>query len=359
MDETLLDLTFVDLLQRTAGYGGFRQSTMETLIGLNSHGYGGIVPHNDDFVGLSLFTRPRLNLSYNNLSANRVMSPLLTGEKATYQTYIRNMLDPVGVERNPDRVCPFFDPKQAFIPLLSNTLLSLSGWPDTVVGTYTSTQGVYREEWSMVDDVSKIYNAFDISANFRNIQGDPISALFTQWVHYMSGVYEGIMLPHEDCIQENEKDYETAIYRLIMSPDWEYVHKIGRTIGMPTNVPNGTAFNYDHDRPRVSDMDQITINFRCQGAEYNDPILIDEFNWVVQEFNPYMRAVTRTSDGTFKDPTGRLLRIGKEDRKFLNYYGYPMIDPMTGRISWFIEKGVYAQLSGQASNAYAGIGPAQ
>lgn len=344
MDETLLDLTWVDLLQRTSGYGGFRQATMESLIGLNNHGFGGIIPHNDDFVGITLYTRPRLNLSYNNISANRLLSPLLTQEQASYQSYIRDMLDPVTAQDKPERRCPFLDSKQAFIPLLTNTTLSLSGWPDINLGTYTSAQGVYREEWSMVDDVAKIFNTFSINANFRNIQGDPVSALFFVWLHYMSGVYEGIMLPHDDSLQEQEKDYETAIYRLIVSPDWEYVHKIGRTIAFPVSVPTGASFNYDHERPRVSDGDQINVEFRCQGAEYNDPVLIDEFNDVVAEFNPMMGRLVKTSKG-YGDPTGGLLRISKEDRKFLNFYGYPHIDPEDGRLSWFIDAGIYRILT--------------
>lgn len=345
MDESLLDLSWVDLLQRTSGYGGFRQATMETMIGLNNRGYGGIIPHNDDFNGLTLFTRPRMNLSYNNLSGNRLLTPLLTSDKATYQCYIKNLLDPVTATAKPTETSPFFDQKQAFIPLLTNTLLTFSGWPDTGVGTYTSAQGVYREEWSMVDDVSRVYNSWDGTATFRNIQGDPVSALFSSWLHYMSGVYEGVMLPHEDSLWEQEKDYETGIFRLVMSADWEYVHKIAKTIAFPTSVPTGSAFNYDYERPRVSDGDQISINFRCQGAEYNDPILFEEFNWVVAEFNPLMKKLVNSNQG-YQDPTKRLLRISQEDRKFLNYYGYPHIDPDTGRMSWFIESSVYKIIAG-------------
>jgi len=240
------------------------------------------------------------------------------------------------------------DPKQAFIPLLSNTLISASGWPDMQLGTFTSQQGVYREEWSILDDTSMINNAFDITCNFRNIQGDPVSVLFTTWLHYMAGVYEGTMLPYPDSIWEQEKDYECAFYRLVLSPDFDYVNKIARTIMFPTSAPTGAIFNYETDKPRAADLDQITVQFRAQGAEYNDPILIDEFNELVAEFNPAMGNLKLTSDG-YKDPSGALLRIAKADRKYLNFYGYPHIDPATGKIDWFIATDVYNQLSGAAT----------
>lgn len=356
MDEKLLDLSWIDLLQRSTGYGGFRLSTMESLIGLNNHGYGGIVPHNDDFIGIGLFTRPRMNLSYNNLSADRTMTPLLTDNKMSYQAYIRQVLDPEFCKANPDRVSPLLDPKQAFIPLLSNTLISASGWPDLGLGTFTSTQGVYREEWSMIDDTAMTNNAFDITCNFRNIQGDPVSMLFNMFLRYMSGVYEGIMLPHEDSLWEFEKDYEIGFYRLILSPDWEYVNKIAKTIMFPTSVPMGAIFNYDNEKPRASDLDQITIQFRAQGAEYNDPILFTEFNDVVSDFNPDMLRVRKGTDG-WVDPTGRLLRIQREDRKFLNFYGYPHIDPETGKLDWFIDSTVYKQLSGTGGATLSVVTP--
>lgn len=347
MDQTLLDYSWVDLLQRTAGYGGFRQSTMESLIGLNNHGYGGIIPHNDDFIGLGLFTRPRLNLSYNNLSSNRLMTPLLTDHKMSYQAYIRQILDPEYTKKNPDLATPLLDPKQAFIPLLSNSLISANGWPDITSGTFTATQGVFREEWSMIDDTTKIFNTFDITCNFRNIQGDPVSALFMHWVTYMSDVYTGDMLPFDDSIWENEKDYETAFYRLVLSPDWDYVNKIARTIMFPWTVPMGAIFNYDNEKPRAGDLDQISIQFRAQGAEYSDPILFEEFNGVVSDFNGDMLKLKKTSEG-YRDPTGKLLLISKEDRKYLNFYGYPHIDPLNGKLDWFIDKTVYAALSGDA-----------
>ena len=68
----LLDPTYVDLLTRESGFGTYRQTVIELLAGLNNRGFGGMVPHNTDNQGLMLFTRPRLNLSYDNLAASRV-----------------------------------------------------------------------------------------------------------------------------------------------------------------------------------------------------------------------------------------------------------------------------------------------
>lgn len=349
MSELYLEPTWIDLITRESGYGSLSQAVIESLIGLNNRGYGTMTPQNNDHLGLTLFTRPRLNLSYDSLSAVRSLTPLLTTNRATYQQYFRDILDPVGLAESRTGYCPFLNPKQAFIPLLSNNLLSLSGWPDRVMGSFTSAQGNFREEFSMVDDHGQVNNSFDLTGNFRNMEGDPITAFFSYWYDYMSAVYQGTILPHDDSIYEQEIDYQTAIYRLVVSPDYEYVHKWAKTIAYPSSIPTAMAFNYDHDRQRLGDMDQVSIQFRCVGAEFSpDVAVLDDFNKTVAMFNPDMLKLRRASNGDFvyAGADNRLLRIEKSDRAFLNFYGYPHVDIDTGRLSWFIDSDVYDRLVG-------------
>lgn len=343
----------IDLVSRTTGLGTLSESAANALYGINHRGVGNPVPYNTDNHGLTFFTRPRLNLSYDNVSMDRVLAPLLTRDPNTYQRAIRLLLDPIiagsdfvrsaratsdsrrleSGENDSSRLLPLSSPlvdtKNPFIAMLTNNLMSLNGWPDVNVATFTSKEGPMKETWSMVDDVSIYYGSFDLQASFRNIAGDPITLLFNTWVRYMSNVYTGLMLPYPDAMIENEIDYQTRIYRVTLDPSRQYVQKIAACgAAFPTAVPLGAAFNFSEDQPFVSDnAQQLSIPFRASGAIYNDPILIKEFNELVIFYNQAMRVENRAT---------QMKRLSQEELISFNYSGYPRIDPFTNRLEWYV-----------------------
>lgn len=328
----------VDIVSRLNGLGSLTSAQTNNFLGINHRGVGNPVPINSDNYGLTFFTRPRLNLSYDNIANSRVLTSLMSRDDKTVQRAIRVMLDS---RSDYERVVtsPLVDTKQAFIPLLTNNLLSVSGWPDVVVDSYTSKEGNYRESWSMVDGTSWIYNTYDITASFRNIAGDPISLLFYVWVHYASMVYTGEMVPWPDMIIENEIDYNTRIYRLVLDPSRRYVQKIGATgAAYPTNSPLGASFNYSSDGVLNRDNDQISISFKCMGANYLDPILIQEFNETVEIFNAGMRDAGREDNYT---------KLDKNETYYFNYNGYPRINPDTFELEWWVDKQDYRAFKGE------------
>lgn len=340
----------VDLLSRQSGLGSLSEASSDALIGINHRGVGNPIPHNKDNQGLTFFTRPRLNLSYNNLAMDRRLTPLLTEVNLSYQRAIRVLLDPVGATghakanangsvgaRSQPVTSDLVNHNSPFIPLLSNNLISLNGWPDPVVSYYQSKEGIQKETWSMVDDVSRNYGAFDLQASFRNIAGDPITLLFEVWRIYMANVYSGVMLPYPDSIIENEIDYQTRIYRLILDPTRQYVQKIGvANACFPLSSALGAAFNFSADSPYNQETaSQISIPFHCIGAEYGDPILIREFNDLVCFFNPNMFDDVRES--VYK-------LLAKDELLLFNYFGYPRIDPLTNRLEWWVPMAEYTAL---------------
>ncbi len=185
----------LDYTARGTGIGSLSDAITNTFYGFNHGVSGNPVPYNTENQGLTFFTRPRMNLSYDNLAMDRRMMTIASRDPNSIQAAIRSYLDPIGNHQRfvHDRgaVSNLVDQNNAFIPLLSNLLLSINGWPDMSVGTYTSKPGVMRETWSMVDDTSKQYQDYELTANFRNIKGDPITALFAHWVIYSSAVYLG------------------------------------------------------------------------------------------------------------------------------------------------------------------------
>lgn len=324
----------VDFISRLSGFGKLTTTQTNNLFGINHRGSGAPLPTNTDQQGLTFFTRPRLNLSYDNLIANRVFSVLASQndnrkDAGTLPGAIRSMLDPQLFIEHGMR-SPLFDEKSAFIPILTNNLMSMSGWPDIALDTYTSKEGIYKESFSMVDGTAQIFNTYTATATFRNVAGDPISLLFTIWVLYASLVYNGEMTPYPDSIIENEIDYQTRIYRLVLDKEKKFVQKIGACgAGFPIASPLGAAFNFSNDTAYNRDSDQISIPFQCMGANYLDPILIKEFNEVVELFNPAMKPAFRTSAH---------VKLFGDELKYFNHRGYPRIDPSTYELEWWVDK---------------------
>lgn len=355
MSKTIKDV--LGQISRSVGRGDISQAALNTLYGINHRGYGNPVPNNKDNVGLTFFTRPNLNLTYDNISPMRVLTPLLDGNGGgvnTLQRAIRMLLDPyLGSPAKFDdptlggsgipMACPLIDQDSAFIPLLSNNLISLSGWPDVGVETFTSTPGLFQESWSMVDSHSRFFETFELNATFKNIEGDPISLLFFVWLHYMSSVYQGVMVPYPENIVERRIDYQTRIYRLILDHKRQYVQKIACCgAAFPLNSPLGNAFNFTNEGVYIGDNDQLNIRFKAMGADYNDPIIISEFNAVVAIFNGKMK-------GKASDRERYYRKVSTDELDYFNYRGYPYIDQETHELEWWVPKELYAEYENRFS----------
>lgn len=318
----------IDFISRNMGLGDRSSAYANALFGINHRATGNPIQQNSDLHGLTFFTRPDFNLTYDNAGMHRIFLPLLTSDENTLQRWARVTLD-VYNSRNRGVTSPLVDPLSPFIPLLSNSLLSISGFPDFTVDTYTSPEGIYKEAWSMVDSVSRIYRTYDITANFQNILGDPITMLFLIWCHYSTMVYEGQMVPYPENVIENRIDYNTRIYRLILDRTRTYVQKIAACgAAFPMASPLGAAFNFSMDEPINRENEQISIPFRCMGFDYQDPILITEFNAVVQMFNRGLTEENRAQGGYRK--------LTAAEKETYNYLAYPLIDPNSFELQWWV-----------------------
>lgn len=327
--ETVLN----EVLQVTP-FGQISSVIGDNFFGINHMQVPPAIQANMDFYGHTFFTRPYLRLSSDNLRKERLLSPLLSKQEHSLQRIIRLTLDSAmsgGRFINPEDVnvkCDFVDPAQAFIPVLTNTLLSMTGWPDMDVQTFTSANGVMNESYSFIDNVSKNFSVFELTANFRNIPGDPVTAMIATWIHYAASVYLNVMQPYPDSVTNNAIDYNTRIYRLVMDPSKRYVQKIAACgAAFPVSVPYSSAFNFSSEKPRNEENDQISVNFRCSGAIYNDPILIYEFNRTTMRFNPMMRDKMRDQ---------MMVKIPEQALTVFNNRGYPRINPNTYELEWYV-----------------------
>lgn len=281
----------LDSILENLPIGSVERAIGNNLYGINYRQTGNAVPRSKDGYGFAFFTRPQLNLSTLNLTNYRGFYNLLTKNNASYQAFTRLMLDPRLNYLN-RLSCPFVDPQNAFISVLTNNIVSMSGWPDLTVPVYTSATGLYGEEHSFVDGVTNHYEAFDIDAVYRNTRGNPLLYFFYIWIKYSSLVFEGILNPYFDMITENEIDYMTRIYRVVTDPTKRYVTQIGCTgASFPVNVPTGNLFDLNTDTPFNTRNAELNIRFRCMGFMAFEDIIKYWFNQAVAIFNPSMRKV--------------------------------------------------------------------
>lgn len=348
----------IDILGRQSGLGSLSDAYGKALRGINHRGLGNPIRTNRDNSGIVFFTRPDLNLTYDNIALNRMLTPLLTEQQYTLQRYIRAMLDFEG-SRGGGLPTPLVNEKNPFIPLLTNNLMSLSGWPDVQVETYSSKEGVIKESWGMIDGHYRVTGQFDLTANFRNIEGDPISAMLSAWLIYATGVRRGDLNPYPRNLIENRLDYTTRVYHLVMDPGRRYVTKIAAIgYGFPTTVPHGAAHNYVGDQTYVQSTEQISVNFTCYGADYNDPISIDEFNALVAMVCPDLSIEEFGNDGSIRvkgefqisdggDIQQGYIRLRPSELKVGVYYGIPLIHPISQELLWYVTAEEYNELTAE------------
>lgn len=337
--------TVDDFFSYTQDTGSVLQSGSNTLRGFNQTSASAPLPVNKDAQGLVFFTRPMLNLSTYNISRHSTFQSLSNTNAASVQRYVRCMLDPsLHNYGNPNITTPLVDNQHAFIPLLSNAISKLSGWPDIVLPTFTSKQGTRKEQWSMGDGTIEVNESFSLDATFTNMADEPVSLLFKTWVDYISYVFDGQLKPYLGFEARNELDYTTRIYRLVLDKTQTYVKKIACTIAsFPVNEPTGKFFDYDSEQVYSNQTKEINTRFMCMGARYNDEVIVKWFNTTSMYANNALRDVVASD---FKPSNlHTYVKIPGELFSLFKYHGYPLINTNTFELEWWLDSNstVYKQ----------------
>lgn len=318
-------------LQKTQFLGSVAQSHSNNLYGINQTKIKPSISPPQHLSGYVFFTRPQLNLMEDNIVTKREYMDYLTKKETSIKRYVRNMLDPRLHYQNVR--CPLVDPLNVFIPILTNQVETVSGWPDIVLPTHTSPEGLKKNQYSRPDGITKVYNGFDLNVTFRNTGDEAIMNLIHLWIMYMGDIFRGHLSPYTDFLIENERDFDTRIYRLIMSKDNQRVVNIAATgVSFPINIPISKRFDLTGGLPYGEQTKDTDIRFKCMGAEYMDPITVYEFNMAVSIFNPLMRQINKGESQTV------LGKIPLDQHNRLRNHGYPRINPATSELEWWCEK---------------------
>lgn len=318
-------------LTKNTTLGSQTRAISDNIWGINTQGIPAMVPSNKDVYGLVFFTRPQLNLKSANLRNDRRLYNFLTTLDYAMAATVRQILDPrLFYSSNQGTLA---DPKQAFISVLTNDCRNISGWPDEVLPTFTSKEGVRREQWIIGDGSIDLYDAFNIEATFANTQNEPITAMMHVWITYISRVFEGMLSPYMDFILENEIDYNTRIYRLVLDETKRYVKKISATgASFPVNNSIGRFFDFNQGVRYNDQTKDISVRFYSVGALYFDDILIKEFNSASGIFNPSIRELIR--NGSSSD----IWKVPEEYKSRLANRGYMYINPKTLELETYVDK---------------------
>lgn len=354
----------LDQILESLPLGSVQRAIANNLYGINYRKTGNAVPKVKDSYGYTFFTRPQLNLSTLNITNYRGFYNLLSQNKNSYQRYTRCVLDPRLGNGTNQITSPFVDSTNPFIATLTNNLVSISGWPDLTVPTYTSETGIYGQEHSFVDGVTNHLEAFDIDAVFKNSKGNPLLYMFYIWIKYESLVFDGILNPYIDMIVENEIDYNTRIYRLVMDQTRRYVTHVGCTgASFPVNVPTGNLFDYNTDTPYNTKNNELNIRFRSMGFLAFEDIIKMYFNQTSAIFNADMRKLLEYDmygggDSVYRESTTTVYSVPGVDHVKIpylislasdingidnqllsvNHKALPYINLYTNELEWWISR---------------------
>lgn len=324
--------TTVDQITSSNGYSRLTSSLSATMYGLDIFNTGSPAQQTHEQYGLTFFTRPMLNLSYDNITAVRDFSPMATQETASIAAYVRAMLDPYG-GWDSDLV----DPTNSFMPLLSNTLETLSGWQDPILDTYHSNPGLKKESWSIGDSSTRVYQVFQLSSSHRNVRGNALGYLFHVWQTYIGLVYEGVIDPYPEMSIHNTIDYQSRVYRLILDQTRTRVQEIvccGATFPLANNA--GSRADFNRATPLNTNVDTYSQTWQTMGAFYYDPAVMYDFN----------KASGLLKAGFNNDSTRvqKYRILWPSEYRLFSYLATPRINPQTAVLEWWVSNEVYKRL---------------
>ncbi len=332
--------TSIDDIFREAGRASYGSYLTASIYGHDLTGVGTYLEQPKEEHGDVFFTKPRLNLSYDNMLKDRIFVNMASRNPFHPLRIVKAMLDPVSAVIG-NVGCPLVDNYSAFIPMLSAACTSMSGWPDQYLKTYTSHAGNYEEMFSKPDGSFKFFGTFTANCQFNNIAMDLISELFHKWCAYQSFIHDGTFTMYPSYIFENRMDFNTRIYKFCYDKTRTRVTKASMCgAAFPTFTNTGNDANFSKDSPVNHDADTVPQQFTCMGAYYRDPIVVTCFNRTVVDFNPYMH-------DTFR-PT-YLVKIRMSERMRMNHACYPRVDPITSEMEWWAFKDVYNTITKRAS----------
>lgn len=315
-------------------------SLFNMFYGPNHFGSNDLVPINQDTFAYIFFTKPNLNLSKANIGHVRKLQYLLNQGPNTIANAVKCSLSTKfgwNEARDGSRSDAIND-DYPFIPFLSSSIESVSGFPDEAMEFFQSEEGMAKQVYGYADGRPENFGTFQLQFVFNSKIGDPHKLYLGTLHQYMGLVGTGEISPKAESENEFETDYFTNVYIIITDRNKQYVQKLACLGGggLWEGVPSGQDFNIDKATDLQLEGRQINAPMLCFGFRYNDPIIIENFNYLVRAFKKPMGDVqmgTPENTGMVQIPHRQLSLFGNR--------GYPFINPDTSELEWWIESSIY------------------
>jgi len=275
----------VEMAWETSGLGSSETQLAQVFSRHDRFGRS-MVMKNAIFSGYTFFTRPRLCLADWNIIADRKLQHLVTTDIHTIPFAIRCLLDTrfAAMYENAAN-CPLFDMHNPFLVPFCNAVRSVSGFNDPTLVTETTEGGFFSEDQTYVIGGDRLAKTYDINCQFRDYPGSPILALADAWCQYMAGLTDGSLQQYSDAIDLNRMDYTVSIYRFLMDRTNRYIMRWAKCTGcFPVSPPSGVTFNLNEGEAMVNAAAEINVPFKANRIEYDDPVILREFNMLVRRY---------------------------------------------------------------------------
>ncbi len=304
------------------GGRGSGQYVTQTLLSKHDRYGQSAVQLNSEMVGLTFFTKPRLNMTTQSLRQDPTLAMLDTLDPLSWMFSLRCNLDTEFAKSTQGRgaasLCPWFNDTSAFNVPLSNMMIGISGWPDFSVEYETTQSGYFSEDMTMVRGSDWGRRTYDLSCTFRDIQGGYIMAYFYYWLIAMTLQMDGTIVAYPDDRDANRLNYTCSIYRFVLDPSMRTITKWAKATGcFPVSVPIGDVFNYGPGDSFIHTSQQFTIPFKANNIRYQDPRHLSAFNTLVKRY-------------AGKDFGTNNERIKTTQSAAQNFTGLPFVDLYSG-----------------------------
>lgn len=271
--------------------------------------------------GYVFITRPEINVESANVRLNRTFGLLDTFDVNSLQFMIRCLLSTRFTESNMALASssPWVDVRNPFLQIVSNNLVSISGFPTYQLDSYQEEGGYYGEVQVFPTGSVSFKSPYDIQLSLLDPYGGPLFALFYMWELYIDLVARGELLAYPDQITDQVINYSSSIYRFQMDPSLQYIENWGKATGCwPWTHPGASIFDFSTSDSTSEATRTLSITFKCGSGstDLNDPIVIQEFNTLVERFYPPLIAIR-------KGEPSNLIRCGMTASE--NYLGIPYI----------------------------------
>lgn len=297
-----------------AGWGEHNRQITNNYAKLNRFGTRFVM---DNYLktGYTFMTRPELNLTSGNLQQNRIMNLLNNSDPSTMAFALRCYLDTRYARALLDKTmqCPFIDYRNPFFTLITNNLTDFSGGPSHQLDVFTDEQGFYGESQSFAKGSDSYRKPFDLQLGVIDPIGGPIDAAIKYWMKYIELINRGEMIMYPDQSYDRILNYTVSIYRFVMDPSFRFIRRWVKYTGcFPISRPGASIFDFSSKDIFVDQVRKFSIGFRCGSGhvDEDDPIVIQEFNSLVERYYPTIKQLKDTKGKQATTLEGEFVHCG-------------------------------------------------